>query len=195
MKKLKSTRFPQCTPKRFRPANDDLLTDSASNTNESPDGRLSAQSGSTLDVSIHEGTPMEINTQNTQNDPSEGTPMESNTQSDPYDFEEATADQIIPKEYSNGFGVKFQVGDVMALGLTKKTHDLVQIREILETEGKVMAMYIEKKRDRTLAPFTNKYTEPIPLMFNHLIFRCTRKDYLSIDEENEIKDKLSNIFN
>ncbi len=127
---------------------------------------------------------------------SEETSVDINTQEDHYDFDlnQTAADQIIHKEYSNSFGVKFQVGDVMAVGITRKTHDLVQIKEILETVGKVSAMYIEKRRDRSLGPFTNTYREPISLMFNHLIYRCTRKDYLSMEEETEIKDKLADIF-
>ncbi len=184
VKKLKSTRFPQCTPKGLQQPvpNNDVTLDSSTSSEAmlcEPNGPLDGLTTEPESVDISEAGSVEIS-----------------PQSDPYDFElnEPAADQIIHKEYSNSFGVKFKVGDIMVLGKTAKTFELVQIQEILETGRTVSALYMERRKDRTVAPFQKQYKDPISLMFNHLLFRCSRKDYLSMEEENDIKDKLSDIF-
>ncbi len=114
---------------------------------------------------------------------------------DPYDFEMSESD--VPQEtFKNSLGVEFGTGDIMVLGKTAKTYELVKVEGVLECtgKGKVQVTYIERKRERKIGPYVNKYKDPFAVRFNHLLYKLSSKTELSASEEATIKKILRITF-
>ncbi len=116
---------------------------------------------------------------------------------DPYKFSDSEDNLALCNfvSYENDLKVKFQKEDVCVLGKTSKSFDLVKVLEVLPKNKKIEVMYLEKKKDRHIAPFAKQYRDPFKVRFNHLVYRLNNKDYLTIEEEATIKEVLMDTFN
>ncbi len=116
---------------------------------------------------------------------------------DPYDYNDHD-DNLnlveLSKSYTNDLKVKFSIGDVAVLGRTSKKYDFVKILDIMEVSKKLTVIYLERKRDRTLAPYEHTYREPFDIRFNHLIYKLSSTTYFSAEEEGIVKDTLRETF-
>ncbi len=117
---------------------------------------------------------------------------------DPYNFNDSDSEDNVPLcklTYENALKVKFQTQDVCVLGKTSKTYEFVKILEVFPEQRKLQVMYLEKKRStRQIAPFNKGYKDSFRIRFNHLVYRLSNKEYLSVEEEATIKQIVKDTF-
>ncbi len=175
-------------------------------SNEAPNHTESTHLGSRPQGSVNENTDtVDISSPPMPEVPGEQSAMthsesiNTESQVDHFNFEKN--ENSVPGEiFKNGLGVKFQIGDVIVLGSTPKTYHLAKIVGVISEKKKVSVVYVAKKRDKSITsgwlivPFTKTYQKQIAVRFNHVLYKISCTNFLSTEEDVEIRALLKEML-